>query len=590
MISKLNYIFSRKEKVKLAFVLVAIVIGSFLELGAVAVFTPFVEAVMNPEKIQENVLLSSVVTLFHPKTQSMVFVILAISICLVYVIKNVYLTIMQNMILTFSYKMRMNLAVQLLTTYMQEPYTFHLSKNVAELQRCLQVDANQFMLLVNGVLQLLTEAIVCIALGFYLFHTSHSITVVVGTLMIICVGGFSFVAKHVSLRLGQRNQDYNAKLIMWINQALGGIKEVKVLHREHFFVDAYRNNYKKLIRGAKKNEMLATVPKYIIETVCIRGLLLGVVVKIMWGRREVADIIPQLAGIAVAAFRLLPSMGKLNAYINNIMYCRPSLDLIYQDLKEVEHLQNTVKEDLATDTNERKMHLENEISVEYISYRYPNTEQYVLDGVNFKIPKGKTVALIGNSGAGKTTMADIILGILPPDKGRIVADGWDVYENLDAWHSMLGYIPQTIYLSDDSIRNNIAFGVEEDKIDEEAVIAALEKAQLLEFVKTLPNGLNTYVGDRGVRLSGGQRQRIGIARALYHDPEILVLDEATSALDNETEHAVMESIESLQGSKTILIIAHRLTTIRKADVIYEVVNGTMVRRSKEEIFGSMEGI
>lgn len=585
MINKLRhirYIFTKKEKIKLLGVLILIIIGSFFELIGISVFMPFIEVIMDSEMQITNKYMNLLRSIFPIDSQNMFIALLACGIGIVYIIKNVYLSMMQNAILNFSYKMRMNMAIKLLTTYMNEPYTFHLSKNMAELQRILQIDVNQFMQLVNSALQFIAEIMVCLAIGLYLFHTSHSITVVVGGLLVLCIGCFFILAKNFSHKIGMENQKYNAKLIQWINQALGGIKEVKVLHRENYFINAYRRNYAMLIKGAKKNEMIATLPKYITETVCICGLLIGVIIKLFFGRREAIDFIPQLAAFAVAAFRLLPSMGKLNAYITSIMYCIPSLDIIYFALKEVEEAPEKKKEN---DEKPKGEYFETAIIMEDISYHYPNTDTYVLHNANLSVEKGTTVALIGSSGAGKTTVADIILGLLPPDKGKILIDNWNIYENLDVWHSMLGYIPQTIYLSDDSIRNNVAFGIEPDKINEEDVIEALKKAQLLPFVESLDEGLDTFVGDRGIRLSGGQRQRIGIARALYHNPEILVLDEATSALDNETEQAVMESIESLQGTKTIIIIAHRLTTIKKADKIYEVINGKVEKRTKKEIFG-----
>lgn len=561
--------------------LLLIIIGSFFEMLGVTVFMPFIELIMNSESLQTNELLIRLFSLFHASTLEGCISILAVIIIFFYIIKNIYLTFMQNCILNFSYKTRMKLATRLLATYMDEPYSFHLNKNAAELQRSLQVDANQFMLLLNGVLQFIAEITVCIAIGLFLFHTSHSITVIVAGLLVFCVGLYFEVSKKVSLRLGEQNQNYNAKLMQWINQSLGGIKEVKVLEREGYFVKAYRENYKKLIKGAKTNEMLATVPKYITETVVMSGLLLAIVFKLYFGHGEIATFIPQLTAFALAAFRLLPSIGKINAYINNIMYCLPSLELIYNDFKDVEgHTFIEEKED----TTLNKYRFVKEVSINNIVYKYPNTEVNVINNVSFKIPKGKTVAFIGSSGAGKTTMADIILGLLPPTSGTITVDGWNIFEHMHEWHKMLGYIPQSIYLSDDSILNNVAFGIDEDKIDIEAVREALRKAQLLEYVESLPDGLNTFVGDRGVRLSGGQRQRIGIARALYHNPDILVLDEATSALDNETEQAVMESIENLQGLKTMIIIAHRLTTIKKADLILSVEKGSMIVKEKNELF------
>ena len=255
--------------------------------------------------------------------------------------------------------------------------------------------------------------------------------------------------------------------------------------------------------------------------------------------------------------------------------------MIYSDLRQIEDCEETIN------SGKEELDFKSGIRVEEIAYRYPDGDEYVLDRASLEIPKGMTVALIGSSGTGKTTLADVILGLLIPESGHVWLDDKDVLEDLQGWHAKLGYIPQSIYLSDDTIRNNVALGIAEDKIVEDAIWLALEKAQLASFVRGLPNGLDTMVGEAGVRLSGGQRQRIGIARALYHNPEILVLDEATSALDNDTEKAVMEAIDSLKGEKTMIIIAHRLTTIRNADKVYEVIDGKAVERDKEVILRSV---
>lgn len=582
MLNKLNYIFNGKDKRKIGVLLIMIMIGSFFELMGITVFLPFIELIMDPSAIQQNEMLLFLYSYIHFETVEGFLAFLALLIGLVYVIKNMYLSFMQNAILKFSYRTRMNLATRLLVTYMSEPYTFHLANNMAELQRALQVDASQFMNLLSSTLQLIAELTVCVVLGIFLFDTSHSMAVVVGGLLVVCVGGYLILSKKISIKLGEQNQRYNSKLIQWINQSLGGIKEVKVLEREDYFISSYKENYKKLIKGARINELLVAIPKYIIETVCIVGLLAAIVIKIYFGRRETASFIPQLSAFAVAAFRLLPSVGKINAYINSILYCKPSLDLIYKDFKDIEG--HEIKEMLGND-EQSGYKFNREIKVNNISYQYPGTESDVVHNVSFCIPKGKTIAFIGSSGAGKTTTADIILGLLIPQKGEIMVDDWNAFEHMSSWHKMLGYIPQSIYLCDDTICNNVAFGIKEEEINLQAVEEALKKAQLYDFVNSLPRGLDTFVGDRGIRLSGGQRQRIGIARALYHDPDVLVLDEATSALDNETEQAVMESIENLKGIKTMIIIAHRLTTIRNADIIYEVVDGNVVERSKEDVFG-----
>ena len=580
MIQKFRYIFSRADKFKLVGLVVLMIIGSVLELLAVAVFNPFIEVMMQTSSIADDSFLQFFFQ--HTNIDSVEGYLIALSfiIAVIYVVKNVYLTFEQNAILSFSYRTRMNLATRLLTTYMNEPYTFHLSKNIAEMQRCLQTDTSQIMSLINSCLQLAVEFVTCLALGVYLFHTSHSITVLIGLLLGLCVFIFFIISKKVSSKLGRQNEFYNAKLFQWINQSLGGIKEVKILQREKYFIDSYRTNYKKVIWGARVNELLAAVPKYIVETVAIVGLVLAIIVKLLFGHGALETFVPQMAVFAVAAFRLLPSVGKINAYVNNVMYTKASLDMIYQDLCEIEKNKPIEVEWEGKTENWKFM---KGVFAEHITYHYPDSDTEVLHDITLEIPKGKTVALIGPSGAGKTTLADIILGLLPPVSGVVRMDDKNIYENLRSWRQKLGYIPQSIYLSDDTIRNNVAFGIYEDQIDDDAIWKALEKAQLKDFVQGLEKGLDTYVGDRGVRLSGGQRQRIGIARALYHDPEILVLDEATSALDSSTEQAVMESIESLQGLKTMVIIAHRLTTIKNADLIYEVVEGKVIQRKKEDI-------
>ena len=580
MVKKLRYIFDRKDKIRLVGLAVMMIIGSVLELLAVAVFNPFIEVMMQTSTIEDDSFLRIFFQHIHLNGTEQYLVVLSAMIAVIYLVKNIYLSFEQNAILSFSYTTRMNLATRLLTTYMNEPYTFHLSKNIAEMQRCLQSDTSQFMTLISSGLQLTVEMVTCLALAAYLFHTSHSITVVIGVLLLMCIGFFFIISKKVSSRLGRQNEHYNAKLFQWINQSLGGIKELKILQREEFFIDSYRTNYKKLIWGARVNELIAALPKYIVETVAMVGLVFAIIIKLLFGHGALETFIPQIAVFAVAAFRLLPSVGRVNAYINSIMYNKASLDMIYDDLKEID---STPLQGAEWQGEKENWVFTKGVTVEHVTYHYPDSEIEVLQDISLEIPKGKTIALIGPSGAGKTTLADIILGLLPPASGNVRMDQHDVYKNLRTWREKLGYIPQAIYLSDDTIRNNIAFGIYEDQIDDEAIWNALEKAQLKEFVQGLEKGLDTYVGDRGVRLSGGQRQRIGIARALYHDPEILVLDEATSALDSSTEQAVMESIESLQGLKTMIIIAHRLTTIRNADLVYEVSDKSVILRDKNTV-------
>lgn len=579
MLNQLNYIFNKKEKIKIIFILLAVIIGSFFELMGVTIFMPFVDILMTPSIIYEEGYLNFLYVLFDFHSEQYFLAALTGVIIFIYIFKNVFLAIEKNIIYKFCYSTQKKISTRLLTAYMNEPYTFHLNKNVSELQRSMQEDTDLFTKGIIHVLELIMEVTVCVVLGIYLFIVSKSIATIVVVMLLLCVGLFTSISKKYSRKLGQKCQGYKGKLYQWMNQSLGGIKEVKILNREEYFITAYQSYFSKYVSGLRKNRLIAEIPRYFVEASCMTGILVAVLIKIFFGYSDFTVYIPQLAVFAVAAFRLLPSVGKINVHVADILYSLPSFELIYHDLKEIE---NSPQKEEGEDID---WNFKREISIEDISYHYPDSEEMVIDKANFTIPKGNTVAFIGSSGAGKTTMVDIILGLLTPQSGRVLADGMDIHQHPDAWHKELGYIPQVIYLSDDTIRNNIAFGVAGKNIDDEAVISALKKAQLYDFVQTLPEGLDTFVGDRGVRISGGQRQRIGIARALYHNPEVLILDEATSALDNETEAAVMQSIENLQGTKTMIIIAHRLTTIKKVDVIYEVIDGKVVVRTKEEVFG-----
>lgn len=580
MLTRLGYIFDKRDKWKIGALLAAVVIGSFLELLGVTIFMPFINIIQEPGEIRRKWYLKLFYDLFHFQSAKSFLAALSAVIIAIYIIKNLYLIIEKSYIYRFSYNTQMKLSTRLLETYMKEPYTFHLNKNIAELQRSLQEDTAKFMQVILYSLELVAELAVCFVLVIYLLFVSKSITVIVLGLLVVCVGSFLLLTRKYSRKLGQDNQGYQGRIYQWMNQALGGIKEIKILEREDFFTEEYRRYYEKFARGLRIARTISILPKYAVEAVAISGLLVGIIVKLLLGEADMTYYIPQLTVFAVAAFRLMPSVGRINEHATNMLYALPSVDLVYHDLKEIEEYIEKQNSEVKEAWN-----LQGSIEVQNVTYYYPDTEEPVIDNASLSIGKGQTVAFIGASGAGKTTMVDIILGLLAPQRGVVMADHINVHEKPRTFHAQIGYIPQVIYLSDDTIRNNIAFGVKQEDIDEQAVQRAMEKAQLTEFIESLPHGLDTIVGDRGVRLSGGQRQRIGIARALYHDPEILVLDEATSALDNDTEAAVMEAVENLQGTKTMIIIAHRLTTIRNVDVIYEVEDGRVAVKSKAEVFG-----
>lgn len=574
---KIGYVFNRKQKIQSAFLCLGLFIGAVFELVGVSLVAELVTLISNPEVIETNKILNFAYRLFGAQSNREFFLDVVLSLIVIYVFKNAYLMLMSYIQYTFIYNNQLRLSGRLIDCYLKKPYTYHLDKNSAEMIRSIMLDAERFFQLLLTAFSVFTEVLISGLLCIYLLVVDPVITLSVVVILGLVSGLYLLIFHGKSKENGQISQFNDGKMHQAINQALGAVKDIKILHREKYFVDAFTMRGAKKYRAVRNNEILGQTPKYLIETVCIGAILIVLCVKLYMGT-DLNSMIPQLAAFAMAAFKLLPSVGKVDNYLNLIIFLRPSVDLIYRDIKDTEDMFGYELVDSIGCMDQAEG-----IKVEHVSYRYPNTDSDVLTDVNFTIPTGKSIGLVGPSGAGKSTIADVILGILTPTEGQVTYAGMNVHEHPLKWAKMLAYIPQAIFLADETIRSNVAFGIREEEIEEDKVWKALEEAQLADFVKSLPEGLDTMVGERGVRLSGGQRQRIGIARALYGDPQILVLDEATSALDSETESAVMEAIDRLQGRKTMIIIAHRLTTIQNCQMVYKVGDGKIVEATKEYI-------
>lgn len=577
ILKKLNYIFTKPQKIKFIILFFVMFIGAVFELLGVSLILPFIQIIMDSSIIESNSIMLFVYNIFDLSSVNEFLLLISILLIILYIVKNIYLLLMYYAQYTFTFNNQMRMSVKLMDCYLKKPYDFHLKKNSSEIIRSVTTDVDNLFKLVLNCIQLLSEILMCFLIGIFLFITNAAITIVVIILLTLSMIIFLGLMGRKIKKFGDGNQVYYSEMIKWINESLGGIKEIKILNREQFFIDSYMKSNNKYIDCGKKNSLLNQMPKFCIETVCIVGVLSLISVMIYKGD-NISTLIPQLAVFAMAAFKLLPSVNRMNTYINLIIFYKPSIDSIYKDLKETESLNDIKPTNFENNSN---INIKNSIKLNNITFKYPDSNEYILKDININIPVNKSIAFIGPSGSGKTTIVDIILGLLNPEKGEILADSFNIHNDLNKWSKIIGYIPQNIYLSDDSIRNNIAFGIEDTKINDKLIWTALEQAQLKEFVEQLDNDLETHVGERGIRLSGGQRQRIGIARALYHNPQILILDEATSALDNETEKAVMEAINSLQGKKTLIIIAHRLNTIKNCDIIYEVKNGSVKITTKK---------
>ncbi len=574
LLQKVSYLFDRKQKRQIAGLALLILIGGLLETVGVSMLLPVVQAIMDPEQLMENELVGKVTKALHIETSRQLIILMLGALIALYVVKNAYLlfqTYVQN---TFVTRNRNRMISRVMREFLNRPYEEYLGADIPTVFRLTDSDIPNAFQLILVMIQMVTEIVVAGFLCIVLVLVSP-----VMSLFIFCIflGMTLMITKVLKPRLnaiGHKNQQIQSRIAKWRIQSIYGLKDVKVLHREEFFV---RNYYESGAIGAdvaRNYAVFNNLPRLLIETIFMASMLLFIMLYMLRGG-NITVLIPQLSAFAVAGIRVMPGTNRINTYLSEIAYSQPCLDYLYENLTanmkmDVNGSVTGLARGGGAQTQEVRTHLQDKIVLDHITYAYPNTEKNIFTDAHMEVKKGQSVGIMGPSGAGKSTVVDILLGLLRVQAGTITCDGANIFDNYADWLSKIGYIPQSIYLIDESIRDNIAFGIDGDKIDDRRIWEVLEEAQLKEFVEELPEGLDTTIGDRGVRISGGQRQRLGIARALYHNPEILVFDEATSALDNDTEKAVMDAINNFHGRKTMVIIAHRLNTIAKCDVIYKV--------------------
>ncbi len=573
MLKKLNALLDKKQKLQIGLLMAMILLGGLLETLGVSLIMPLGAAITDEAGFFEEEYVQWFCAMTGIGDRKTLIILLLFALVCVYVGKNLFLLLLCYVQAKFVNNNRCRVSGSLLSQYLHRPYAYYLYADSASILRTIYGDMDNVFNLLLQCMNLAAEAAVSLCLAGVLLIVDARMMCVMAVIFGAVTVLISKVIKPRLKDVGESSRQEQSNLYKWILQSVSGIKEVKVLHKEYYFVDSYMDCAVKYARYQVKNNVFANVPKLLIESVALGGVLLYIAARIMAGT-PLASMVTMLMAFAAAAMRLLPSVNRINTYLANIAYYQPALDFIYEtvDMKQI-------REQAAFDKKNRnacagrKIALEREVRLEHITFCYPNTDKNIFQDAHMCIPAGKSIGIMGASGAGKTTIVDVLLGLLTLQEGKITADGVDIFENYADWLSHIGYIPQTIYMLDDSIRHNIAFGVREEEINEERLWEVLEEAQMKTFVEGLPEGLDTQIGERGVRISGGQRQRLGIARALYHDPQLLIFDEATSALDTDTETAIMEAIDKLHGQKTMLIIAHRLRTIENCDMIYEVKDG-----------------
>jgi ABC-type bacteriocin/lantibiotic exporter with double-glycine peptidase domain len=537
------------------------------EMLGIGMVVPALAFMVQDKAVTDSQLLEPwIAWLGHPTTNQLILGGLLL-LLVIYVLKSCFLVFVAYTQSRFVSQLQASMSRRLFETYLGQPWAFHLQRNSAELIRNID-NIQQFGITCTSLLTLIAELLIMLGILGLLVWCETVGAIVVGTVLCVSTFFYDSITRHRLAHWGRRRYAHAERYVKHMQEGLGGAKDVKILGCEQHFIDRFTTDATGLAQMTGRQSLFQQIPRLWYELLAVTALCLLTGVMI-WQGKPLQSFVPTLGLFATAAFRLLPSANRLSMAMQQIRFAKAQTETLKQELALAVR-----KPGAATNS---KMAFRNAIDINHVCYRYDASHADSLKDVTIRIAHGSSVGLIGGSGAGKSTLVDIILGLLPTTSGKVLVDGIDIQDNIRGWQGLVGYVPQSIYLSDDTLRRNVAFGIANENIDEALVARAIRTAQLDVFVASLPQGLETLVGERGVRLSGGQRQRIGIARALYRDPDVLVLDEATSALDNETEKEVMAAVNSLHGMKTLVIVAHRLSTVAECDILYRLDNGVVTQ-------------
>jgi ABC-type multidrug transport system fused ATPase/permease subunit len=565
---KIWKILNRKQRIQVLVLFLLLFIGMLFEMLGIGILIPALGVFFNPNQLNDyEVLKDALSYIGDPSPKWIVFygMILLVTIYLIKTIFLIYLSWRQS---KFIVNLSTYLSGKMYSGYLNQPYDFHLQNNSSQIGSYVIGEVGLFSNVLLAIVNLVLEFTAIIGVTFVLFIVEP-----VGSLFIILfLIFFSFLFHRLTrtrlLTWGKTRQEFQVQLTKNLFQGLNGIKDILIHNNQNYFQDHFNFNLHQSAKNQIKVNTLNLIPRLYLEFLAILSLA-GLIIFLVLEGKSVDNLIPTLGVFVASAFRTIPSANRIIASTQQIRYGQPAVGLIYNEI-------NFLKENhLNLSHNDIIISFNKKIKVQNILFKYEGQAKYVLNNISFELNKGDSLGIIGTSGSGKSTLIDLILGLLTPNNGEILVDGINIFNNLFSWQKKIGYVSQVIYLTDDTLLRNIAFGVEDHKINNDAVLRAIDAAQLTEFVSKLEYGLATEVGERGVRLSGGQRQRIGIARALYHDPELLVLDEATSALDVNTETEVMQAIDNLKRVKTMIIVSHRLSTLKNCDLVIKLDEGNI---------------
>jgi ABC-type multidrug transport system fused ATPase/permease subunit len=571
---KVLYLLNSSQKKQLIILGVLLLIGTFFEMLGLGILIPGLGIILNPNIGNDYPTLKPFLKITEGFSQiEIVFWGMGLLV-MVYIIKAAFLIFTTWRQSRFSVSLSAYLSKELFYGYLRQPYSFHLNRNSAQMIRNIQGEVEQFTAVSQAVINLSIEFSAIIGIAFMLLIAEPMGAIFVVSFLIISGFLFYSITKNKILAWGKKRLYHDSRISQHLIQGIGSVKDVKLFGREQYFLKMFDDHNSDKANILTKQTTLTQVPRLYLELLAVIGMA-SLVVMMVLQQKSLNILIPTIGVFVAAAFRMIPSVNRIMSSIQSIRYSSAVIDVLY---KEFHLIRNTRSEYFG----DGKIRFEDALEVNNLSFRYDGAQRSAIHKINISIAKGKTVGLIGPSGSGKSTLVDIILGLLKPESGMVTCDGVDIRLNMRDWQDHIGYVPQSIFLTDDSIRNNIAFGVLDNEIDDKSIKRCLKAAQLDDYVDTLPEGIDTFVGERGIRLSGGQRQRIGIARALYNDPPVLLLDEATSALDSDTESEVMKAVTALHGNKTIVIIAHRLSTLANCDWIYRLENGIVIQEGTPE--------
>ena len=588
-VQKLREILTRREKIQVGILLIAIIAMAFSQAVGVASVLPFISLVMDPEIVFENQYLYWIYDTFNFTSINRFIIFAGVVMFFIIILSNGISAFATWLKLRFAWMNNHRLSRRLLEKYLSMPYAYFLNQNSADLSKNVLSEVNN--LTSNYLIPLLTivtRGMVAIFLLIMLFWVDVAVSFIA---LFVLGGAYVFIFFRINKTLKHRGilrRTANKMRFKAVSEAFGGIKETKVLNREPFFLERYSRESLKQARLMSWNAVIGQIPRFMLEAVAFGGIIVFVLVLLLT-REDARQVIPLASLFAFAGYRLMPALQEIFTSFTKMQFNMAVLDGIYEDFTRVE--EDEVAGTFAKLEKADKLPFTKAIILEKVSYYYPNTNIAVVKEIDLTVKRNTMIALVGPTGAGKTTLVDIILGLLPPQQGRVLIDDIPLdNKNTIKWQRNIGYVPQHIYLSDDTIARNIAFGVPDQHIDREALQMAARIANIHDFIANeLSQGYETLVGERGIRLSGGQRQRIGIARALYHDPEVLVFDEATSALDGVTEEMVLKAMENAARLKTLIVIAHRLTTVKSCDVVYVLDRGRIVAEGTyDQLMGSSE--